>query len=62
MRVDGDEYVDREYMIQMGEKFYMELYDKLGKKADLLDYLHEIMYTIPKHTTISPISPTSKTF
>lgn len=49
-------------MIQMGEKFYMELYDKLGKKADLLDYLHEIIYTIPKHITISPMSPTSKTF
>ena len=29
-----------ESMIEMGEKFQMELYSKLGKKADSLDHLH----------------------
>ena len=31
-------------MIEMGEKFYMELYGKLVKKTDSLDHLREIMY------------------
>ena len=30
LRIVGDEDVDREYMIEMGEKFYLELYGKLG--------------------------------
>ena len=62
MRFVGDEDVDREYMIEMGEKFYMELYGKLGKKADFLNHLREIMYTIPRYIPISRISPTSRVF
>ena len=46
----------------MGEKFYMELYCKLSGKADLLDHLHEIMYTIPIYILISCIPPTSRAF
>ena len=48
MRTVGDDDVDREYIIGKGEKFYMELNDKLSKKAGSLDHLHEIMYVIPK--------------
>ena len=62
MCIVGDEDVDREYMIEMGEKFYMELYGKLGKKADFLNHLREIMYTVPRYIPISRISPTSRVF
>lgn len=44
MRIVGDDDVSREYMIEMGEKFSMELYGKLVKKTDSLDHLREIMY------------------
>ena len=43
MHIVGDDDVDREYMIEMGEIFYIELYDKTGKKVDLLDHRHESM-------------------
>ena len=55
MHLVGDDDVDREYMIEMGEKFYKELYGKHGKKADSLDHLHETMYKIPKYIPISRI-------
>ena len=62
MCIVGDEDVDRVYMIELGEKFNMELYGKLGKKADSLDHLREIMYTIPRYIPISRMSPTSRAF
>ena len=43
-----DEDVDREYMIEIGGKLYMELYSKLDKKTDSLDHLRETMYTIAR--------------
>ena len=62
MRIVGEEDVDREYMIDMGEKFYKELYGKLGKKADSLDHLREIMHTIPRYIPIFRMYPTSTKF
>ena len=62
LRIVGDDDVDREHMIEMGEKFYMELYGKLGKKVDSLDHLREVMYTVPKYIPISRMPPTSRAF
>ena len=62
MRIVGEEDVDREYMIDMREKFYKELYGKLGKKADSLDHLREIMHTIPRYIPIFRMYPTSTKF
>ena len=62
MNIVGNDDVDMEYIIEVGEKFYLELYGKLGKKTDLLDHLREIMYTIPKYIPISRMSPTSRAF
>ena len=39
MCIIGDKDVDREY-IEMGKKFYMELCDKIGKKADSLTEIY----------------------
>ena len=44
-------------MIEMGEKFCMDLYGKLGKKVDSLDHVREIMYTLPKYIPISRMPP-----
>ena len=49
-------------MIEIGEKFYMELYGNLDKKADSLDHLHDIMHTIQRYIPISRIPPTSRAF
>ena len=46
MCIIGDKDVDREY-IEMGKKFYMELYRKIGKKADSLTEI----YTNLSHTS-----------
>ena len=62
MRKVGNDDVNIEHMVEMGEKFYMELYGKLGKKADSLNHLREIMYTMPKYIPISRIPPTSRAF
>ena len=61
IHIVGDQDVDRENIIDMGEKFYMELYGKLGKQADLLDHLREIMFTIRRYMPISRIPPSSRT-
>ena len=50
--------MDRKHMIEMGEKFYLEMYGKLGKKShrDLSDHLCEIVYAMPKYIPISYMS------
>ena len=53
MCIVGDDNMDREYMIEMGEKFYMGLHGKLGKKTNLLDHLCEVMYAIPINIPVS---------
>ena len=62
MRIVGDEDVDREYMIEVGEKFYMELYRKLGKKAVFPDHLRGIIHTILRYIPISCMPPISRVF
>ena len=54
--------MDRYYIIDMGEKFHIKFYGKLGKKTDSLYHLFEIMYTIPKYIPISHMHPTSRVF
>ena len=36
------------------------MYGKLGKKADSLDHLRDIMYIIPRYISISRMPPTSR--
>ena len=62
MRIVVDDDVDREYMIEMGETFYLEFYINLAKKADSPDHLRETMHTIPKHIPISRMPPTMRVF
>ena len=40
----------------------MKLYGKLAEKAESLDHLREIMYTLPKYIPISRMPPTSRAF
>ena len=54
---DGD--VNREYILEMGEKFNMELH---GKNIESLDHLCKILHSIPKYIPISHMSPTSTAF
>ena len=59
MRIVDDGDVNREYILEIGEKFNMKMH---GKKTDWLDHLCKILHTIPKYITISRMSPTSKVF
>ena len=54
MRIIDDDDVSREYMIEMGERFYMELYGKLVKKTDSFDHLREIMYQNTYKSLVCP--------
>ena len=56
LHIVGNNNMDRNYVIEMGEKFHIELYDKLGKMADFHYHLCGIMYTIPKYIPIARIS------
>lgn len=58
----GDEDMDGKFMIEMGKKFYVELYGKLGKRTDSLYRLFDIMYTISIHIPISRVPLTSRVF
>ena len=58
----GNDDAEVEQIVRMGEKFYMELYGKLGKKTDSLDHLREVMYMMPKYIPISRMPPTSRAF
>ena len=60
MRIVGDDDVDKEYMIEMRETFYLEFYINLAKKADSPDHFRETMHTIPKHIPISRMPPTMR--
>ena len=58
-----DDYdVNREYITEIREKFYMKLYGKLFKKRYSFDHLHKIMYTMPKCITNSGMLPTNRAF
>ena len=62
MSIAGDKDMDGEFMIEMGEKFYLELYGKLRKKTDSLYRLFDIMYTKSIYIPISRMSLTSRVF
>ena len=62
MSIAGDKDTDGEFMIEMGEKFYLELYGKLGKKTDSLYRLFDIMYTKSIYIPISRMPLTSRVF
>ena len=55
MSIAGDKDMD-------GEKFYLELYGKLGKKTDSLYRLFDIMYTKSIYIPISRMPLTSRVF
>ena len=62
MHIVGKDEVDLEEIINLGEKFYMDLYGKLVSKAESLDHLREIMYMLPTKIAISRMPPTSRPF
>ena len=40
-------------MVELGEKFYINLYGKVATKAKSLDQVREIIYSLPKYITIT---------
>ena len=62
MSIVGDDDTHIEDMIEVGETFYLELYGKLGEKANSLDNLREMMHSMPKYIPISRMPPTSRAF
>ena len=52
--------IDR--MVELGEKFYINLYGKVAAKAKSLDQVREIMYNLPKYIPITRMPPTSRAF
>ena len=57
---DDDIEIDR--MVELGEKFYINLYGKVAKKAKSLDQVSKIMYNLPKYIPITRMPPTSEAF
>ena len=57
----GEETMWIEYIIEI-KKFYVEFFSKRGKKANSLDHLREIMYTIPKYIPIFPMPHNRRAF
>ena len=49
-------------MVELGEKFYINLYRKVAAKAKSLDQVREIMYNLPKYMPITQMPPTSRAF
>ena len=49
-------------MVELGEKFYINLYGKVAAKAKSLDQVREIMYSLPKYMPITQMPPTSRAF
>ena len=58
----GEETMWIEYMIEIRKKFYVEFFSKRGKKANSLNHLREIMYTIPKYIPIFPTPHNRRAF
>ena len=49
-------------MVELGDKFYINLYGKVAAKAKSLDQVREIMYNLPKYMPITQMPPTSRAF
>ena len=60
MLYDDDIEIDR--MMELGEKFCINLYGKVAKKAKSLDQVCEVMYNLPKYIPITQMPPTSEAF
>ena len=60
MLYNDDTEIDR--MVELGEKFYINLYGKVAAKAKSLDQVREIMYNLPKYIPITRMPPTSSAF
>ena len=57
---DDDIEIDR--MVELGEKFCINVYGKVAAKAKSLDQVGKIMYNLPKYIPIAGIPPTSQAF
>ena len=57
---DDDIEIDR--MVELGEKFHINLYGKVAAKAKSLDQVREIIYSLPKYIPITGMSPTNRSF
>ena len=60
MPCDDDIEIDR--MVELGEKFCINVYGKVAAKAKSLDQVGKIMYNLPKYIPIAGIPPTSQPF
>ena len=60
MLYNDDTEIDR--IVELGEKFYINLYGKVAAKAKPLDQVREIMYNLPKYIPITRMPPTSRAF
>ena len=49
-------------MVEIGAKFVVELYGKLVKRVDSLDYLRQMTHTIVKYIPISRMPHTKRAF
>ena len=57
-----DDDIEIVRMIKLGEKFCINLYGKVAKKAKSLDQVCEVMYNLPKYIPITQMPPTSEAF
>ena len=61
--VCGDDIeIDRVVVVELREKFYINLYGKVGAKAKSLDKVRKIIDNLPKYIPITQMSPTSRAF
>ena len=57
---NDDVEIDR--VVELGEKFYINLYGKVAAKVKSLDQVRTIMYNLPKYIPITRIPSTSLAF
>ena len=50
--VCGDD-IEIDGVVELGEKFYINLYGKVATKAKSLDQVREIIYNLPKYIPIT---------
>ena len=49
-------------VVELGEKFYINLYGKVAAKAKSLDQVRETIYNLPRYIPVTRILPTSRVF
>ena len=60
MLYNDDTEIDR--MVELGEKFYINLYGKVAAKAKSLDQVREIIYNLPKYIPLTQMPSTIRAF